>query len=67
MKDFFTGAAVITGAGIVGWGLCFPLQEGLNDVSRLICAHSPDRALISYEDRIFPGQTNIACVLRKYL
>lgn len=66
-KDFFVGASVITGACILGWGLCFPLQHGLNRLAVEICKHSPDRSLLAYEDRIFPGQIKVVCVERKYL
>lgn len=66
MKDFLTGFGVILGAGIIGYGLCIPLQEGLNSVSRFICAHSTDRELVHYRDHIFPGE-KIVCVERKYL
>jgi hypothetical protein len=65
MKDFLTGFGVILGAGVIGYGLCIPLQEGLNNVSRFICAHT-DRALMHYEDNLFPGE-KIVCVERKYL
>jgi hypothetical protein len=67
MKDFFVGATVMAGACLIGWGLCFPLQHGLNYIAVKTCEHSSDRGLMTYRDTIFPGQVKVACVERKYL
>jgi hypothetical protein len=67
VKDFFAYFTCFVFAGAVGCAATYPLNQVLNSASRLICRHSADRVLVSRADTVFPGQTRIACVERKYL
>jgi len=71
MKDFLFSLgfsfACFSSAGVVAYGVSYPLNDALNATSQIICANSKDRALMHYEDAFFVNQTRIACVERKYL
>lgn len=63
---FAAAAACIVAGNVLGYALSYPLQAGLNKIAQTICANNKDRVIVSYKDKIFVGQTKLACVPRKF-
>lgn len=63
---FIAAAACIIAGTALGYGLSYPLQFGLDFIAVKLCDGSKDRVLVSYKDKIFIGQTKIACIPRKF-